>query len=157
MVWGFGGINQLKKIVMEFEIKNVKPFEVEPRDFTIEWNKIESVYKGRLDACSCGCEGEYLYTQHYAKCIAKNDGNMLLLDDVNDKQDLFIQGILTNEFQRPKMLTKNNNITYIKSSDKWIFEVETNRKVIKNGGWDEEAIYGYRVYQKFNTINVLNE
>ena len=70
---------------------------------------------------------------------------MLLLDDVSDKQDLFIQGILNNEFQ-------NNNITYIKSSDKWIFIIETNRKVIKNGGWDEEAIYGYRVYQKFNTI-----
>jgi len=133
------------QIVMEFEIKNVKPFEVEPRDFTIEWNKIESVYKGRLNACACGCEGEYLYTQHYAKCIAKNDGNMLLLDDVSDKQDLFIQGILNNEFQ-------NNNITYIKSNDEWIFEVETNREVIKNGGWDEEAIYGYRVYQKFNTI-----
>tara|TARA_R100001460_G_scaffold104030_1_gene149516 strand:+ start:1319 stop:1714 length:396 start_codon:yes stop_codon:yes gene_type:complete len=130
---------------MEFEIKNVKPFEVEPRDFTVEWNKIKSVYKGRLDSCSCGCEGEYLYTQHYAKCIAKNDGNRLLLDDVSDSQDLFIQGILNNEFQ-------NNNITYIESNDELIFEVETNRKVIKNGGWDEEAIYGYRVYQKFNTI-----
>ena len=131
---------------MKFEIKNVKPFEVEPRDFTIEWNKIKSVYKGRLNACACGCEGEYLYTQHYAKCKAKNDGNRFFLDEVSDSQDLFIQGILNNEFQ-------NNNITYIKSNDEWIFEVETNREVIKDGyGWDEEIVYGYRVYKKFNTI-----
>ena len=134
------------QIVMEFEIKNVKPFEVEPRDFTIEWNKIQSVYKGRLNACACGCAGEYLYTQHYAKCKAKNDGNRLFLDKVSDKQDLFIQGILNNEFQ-------NNNITYIKSNDEWIFEVETNREVIKDDyRLDEEIVYGYRVYQKFNTI-----
>jgi hypothetical protein len=126
---------------MKFEIKNVKPFEVEPIDFTIEWNRIEKVYRGRLNACACGCEGEYLYTQHYANCKAD-----MSLDEVSDSQDLFIQGILNNEFQ-------NNNITYIKSNDEWIFEVETNREVIKDDyGWDEEIVYGYRVYKKFNTI-----
>jgi hypothetical protein len=53
---------------------------------------------------------------------------------------------LNNEFQ-------NNNITYIKSNDEWIFEVETNREVIKDDyRLDEEIVYGYRVYQKFNTI-----
>ena len=128
---------------MKFEIKNVKPFEVEPRDFTIEWNKIAKVYRGRLNACACGCEGEYLYTQHYANYKADNDGNRLLLDEVSDNQDLGIQGILNDEFQ-------NNNITYIKSNDEWIFEVETNREVIKE--WDEEIVYGFRIYKKFNTI-----
>jgi len=134
---------------MEFKIKNVTPFEVEPRDFTIEWNKIESVYKGRLNACACGCSGQYLYTQHYANYRAESDGNMLLLDDVSEKRDHQISKILTDKF------LNNNNISYQRSNGEFIFEVETDRYMeTDENGWEEEIVKGFRIYQKFKPFKI---
>ena len=134
---------------MEFKIKNVTPFEVGPRDFTIEWNKIESVYKGRLNACACGCSGEYLYTQHYANYRAESDGNMLLLDDVSENRDNQISKILTDKF------LNNTNISYQRSDGEFIFEVETERYMETNeNDWQEEIIEGFRIYQKFKPFKI---
>ena len=134
---------------MEFQIKNVSPLEVEPRAFTIEWNKIDSIYKGRLNACSCGCAGEYLYTQHYANYRAESDGNMLLLDDVSDNRDNQISKILTRNF------LNNNNIKYLRSNDEFIFEVETERYMkTDENGWEEEIVKGFRIYQKFKPFKI---
>ena len=134
---------------MEFQIKNVTPLEVEPRDFTIEWNKIESVYKGRLNACSCGCAGNYLYTQHYANYRANTDGNKLLLDLVSEWKDARISKILTDKF------LNNNNITYLRSNDEFIFEVETDHYMETNeNGWEEEIIKGFRIYQNFKPFKI---
>lgn len=134
---------------MEFQIKNVSPLEVEPRAFTIEWNKIDSIYKGRLNACSCGCAGEYLYTQHYANYRAESDGNMLLLDDVSDNRDNQISKILTRNF------LNNNNIKYLRSNDEFIFEVETDRYMeTDENGWEEEIVKGFRIYQKFKPFKI---
>lgn len=135
---------------MEFQIKNVSPLEVDPRDFTIQWDKIGSIYKGRLNACSCGCSGEYLYTQHYANYRAESDGNMLLLDDVSDSRDNQISKILTGNF------LNNNNIKYLRSSDEFIFEVETERYMeTDENGWEEEIVKGFRIYQKFKPFKII--
>ena len=132
---------------MEFQIKNVSPLEVEPCDFTIQWDKIGSIYKGRLNACSCGCMGNYLYTQHYANYRAETDGNRLLLKDVSD--DKKISKILTGNF------LNNNNIKYLRSNDEFIFEVETERYMkTDNKGWEEEIVKGFRIYQKFKPFKI---
>lgn len=129
---------------MEFKIKNVTPLEVDPREFTIQWDKISSIYKGRLNSCACGCAGDYLYTQHYANYRANTDGNKLLLDLVSEWKDAKISNILTDKF------LNNNNITYLRSNDEFIFEVETDRYMESNEhDWEEEIILGYRIYQKF--------
>ena len=134
---------------MEFKIKNVTPLEVDPRDFTIEWNKIESIYKGRLNACACGCSGDYLYTQHYANYRAESDGNMLLLDHVSEKRDNRISKILTHNF------LNNNNITYLRSDGQFIFEVETERYMDRDeDGWEEEIVKGFRIYQNFKPFKI---
>ena len=112
---------------MEFQIKNVSPLEVEPCDFTIQWDKIGSVYKGRLNACSCGCEGNYLYTHHKVIKTMWDTGNFL----------------------------NNNNIKYLRSNDEFIFEVETERYMkTDNKGWEEEIVKGFRIYQKFKPFKI---
>ena len=134
---------------MEFKIKNVTPFEQETRDFTINWNSIESIYKGRLNACSCGCAGDYLYTQHYADYRSQKDGNVLLLDLTNPAKDRIIQEILTRVF------LNKEGIKYQRDNDGWIFEIETEHVTDSNEhGWEEEVIKGYRIYSKFSPFKI---
>lgn len=125
---------------MDFEIKNVHPFETTPEDFTINWENIDSVYEGRLNACSCGCEGEYLYTQHHANYRANTDGNKLLLDLVNDDVDKRIKRIIEYFVKQ-----KGTNRTYTHINDEIIFEVETHQKGNK--------IFGYRIFHKYKPFN----
>lgn len=125
---------------MEFEIKNVHPFETEPRDFNIKWNNIDSVYKGQLNSCSCGCSGEYLYTQHYADYRANTDGNKLLLDVSSDEVDEKIKRII-QYFATDKGVNKG----YQRDTDGIIFEVETHQK--------DGKTFGYRIYHKNKPYN----
>lgn len=125
---------------MDFKIKNVHPFETEPKDFTINWENIDSVYKGRLNSCACGCEGEYLYTQHYANFRANTDGNKLLLDGSNDDVDKRIKRII-EYFVKDKGVNK----TYLHNIDEVIFEVETHR--------EDDKVFGYRIYHKNKPFN----
>ena len=66
------------------KFKNVQPSHEVERDFDLKYEKIKSVYKGRIDACTCGCEGEFHYTKHYAEYKAQVEGNGLLLPLAND-------------------------------------------------------------------------
>lgn len=76
------------------KMTNVKPYENFARDFDISLDKIRHVYSGVINRCTCGCEGDYFYTQHYATYRLKTDGNELLLPMTSEKQDLKILKML---------------------------------------------------------------
>ena len=67
----------LKMETIKFQ--NVEPSHEVARDFDLKYERIKSVYYGRIDACTCGCEGQYFYTNHYAKYKSAVEGNRLLL------------------------------------------------------------------------------
>jgi len=61
------------------KFKNVQPSHEVARDFDLKYETIKSVYYGRIDACTCGCDGQYFYTKHYAEYKSAVEGNRLLL------------------------------------------------------------------------------
>lgn len=126
-----------------FQINNVTPIEMPTRGFEIQWEKIESVYKGRLNVCACGCAGHYLYTQHYAECTE----NALLSSETGIGTDNDIKKILEE-------ICTHTNATYQWDGDGVIIEVETHRETQTT--WEDEDVYdteehifGYRLYLKF--------
>ena len=68
------------------KFKNVEPSHEMERDFDLKYERIKSVYKGRIDACTCGCEGNFNYTKHYAEYKSKVEGNKLLLPMADDRK-----------------------------------------------------------------------
>jgi hypothetical protein len=67
------------------KLENVQPSHEIARDFDLKYERIRAVYEGRIDACTCGCEGKYHYTKHYAEYKSAVEGNGLLLPIANDK------------------------------------------------------------------------
>ncbi len=67
------------------KLENVQPSHEMVRDFDLKYERIRAVYEGRIDACTCGCEGKYHYTKHYAEYKSAFEGNGLLLSMANDK------------------------------------------------------------------------
>ena len=131
-------------------LKNVKPFEQNPRDFRIEWDKIESVYKGRLNACSCGCAGDYLYTQTYGRYCKHVNGNDILHEMTSVLKDTEIAGILS------KMEARSSDVFYQWDRDGVILELMTDE--YKEHYWEDDDVYsdeiiqkGYRVYLKWKS------
>ena len=127
-----------------FQINNVTPFEMPTRGFEIQWEKIESVYKGRLNVCACGCAGDYLYTKHYAQSTA---GNEALIGISSDKMDNRIKTILGE-------MCSHTDAKYQIDNGGVIIEVETHRE--NETIWEDEDVYdteehifGYRLYLKF--------
>jgi len=68
------------------KFENVQPVQQSARNFDLKYKEIESVYYGIIDACTCGCNGDYSYTKHYAEYKAQVEGNELLLPIADDKQ-----------------------------------------------------------------------
>lgn len=68
------------------KFKNVEPSHEMERDFDLKYERIKSVYKGRIDACTCGCEGNFNYTKHYAEYKSRVEGNKLLLPMADDRK-----------------------------------------------------------------------
>lgn len=66
------------------KFKNVEPSHEVERNFDLKYERIKQVYKGRIDACTCGCEGKYHYTKHYAEYKSVVEDNHLLLPMAND-------------------------------------------------------------------------
>ena len=66
------------------KFKNVQPSHEVARDFDLKYERIRQVYYGRIDACTCGCEGQFFYTKHYAKYKSAVEGNDLLLPIADD-------------------------------------------------------------------------
>lgn len=67
------------------KLKKVKPSHEIERSFDLKYERIKSIYEGRIDACTCGCEGKFHYTKHYAEYKSLVEGNRLLLPMANDK------------------------------------------------------------------------
>ena len=130
---------------MEFQIKNVKPMSLDPVNFKINWENISTIYAGKLNSCACGCGGNYFYTQNYANYRAETDGNRLLLDEVSDEVDLFIQNIITEKF------LNSSDVKYMHSGNEWILEVETSSRIDE---YNDEVIKGYRIYSNFNPFKI---
>jgi len=128
---------------MEFQIKNATPL-YEPMNFKINWENISGVYKGVLNACGCGCKGDYFYTQHYANYRANTDGNTLLLDGTSDELDLAIENIIIEKF------SNSSDVKYTHVGDEWILEVETSTKRNER---DDVVIRGYRIFSSFKPFN----
>tara|TARA_Y100001938_G_scaffold151185_1_gene247054 strand:+ start:147 stop:635 length:489 start_codon:yes stop_codon:yes gene_type:complete len=80
-------VKQLKIKIMftTIQLKKVKPSHEIARNFDLEYKRIKSIYEGRIDACTCGCEGKFHYTKHYAEYKSQVEGNGLLLPMANDK------------------------------------------------------------------------
>ena len=58
-----------------------KPMEM-TQTFEINFDKITSVYRGKLDCCRCGCGGNYLYTSVEAeKLNADRDKHFIKSSD----------------------------------------------------------------------------
>jgi len=68
------------------KFENVQPIQQPARGFDLKYETIKSVYHGRIDACTCGCDGEYFYTKHYAEYKTQVEGNELLLPLADDKK-----------------------------------------------------------------------
>ena len=66
------------------QLKKVKPSHEMERNFDLKYERIKAVYEGRIDACTCGCEGKYYYTKHYAEYKSQVEGNGLLLQMADD-------------------------------------------------------------------------
>lgn len=116
----------------EMVLKNVKPFEIKPRDFRFDFKNIVSVYDGRLNSCACGCSGDYYYTSHSDEPYNVDD------DKVKDIIEAFVQRSEEVQFQRGL-------------NSEWVFELVVENKCND----DEEAFFamvtlGYRVYMDFN-------
>jgi len=132
-------------------LKNVKPFPQETRDFRIEWDKIESVYEGRLNSCACGCSGDYLYTKTYGlyhEAVNNYDG---LRKQTSVDMDLKISRILQ------AMERRSSDVRYQREDNGVILELHAD--TIKESYWEEEDSYsheviekGYRVYLKWTSF-----
>jgi len=72
------------------KFKNVEPSHEVERNFDLKYERIKAVYKGRIDACTCGCEGDFHYTKHYAEYKSKVENNHLLLPLANDGEVEFL-------------------------------------------------------------------
>ena len=68
------------------KLEKVNPSHEIPRSFDLKYEKIKAVYEGRIDACTCGCEGKFHYTKHYAKYKSQVEGNHLLLPMADDNK-----------------------------------------------------------------------
>lgn len=68
------------------QLKEVQPSHEIPRNFDLKYERIKAVYEGRIDACTCGCEGKFHYTKHYAEYKSQVEGNGLLLPMADDKK-----------------------------------------------------------------------
>lgn len=66
------------------KLNNVQPSHEVARDFDLKYERIRQVYYGRINACTCGCEGQFFYTKHYAKYKSAVEGNDLLLRIADD-------------------------------------------------------------------------
>ena len=117
-------------------LKNVKPLDPIARDYNIDWKNVEDVYIGRLDCCGCGCEGDYLYTTHYANYRANTDGNKLLLDLVSNELDERIQEIIEE-------MSKSEDIGQYTSFDR-------ERTFVLKTHEDDNGEYGYRLNVRFD-------
>ena len=68
------------------KFKNVEPSHEVERNFDLKYERIKAVYKGRIDACTCGCEGKYHYTKHYAEYKSVVENNHLLIPMADDNE-----------------------------------------------------------------------
>lgn len=76
--------NIKNKIMDTIKLEKVKPSHEVERNFDLKYKRIKSIYEGRIDACTCGCEGNFHYTKHYAEYKSLVEGNHLLLPMAND-------------------------------------------------------------------------
>ena len=49
--------------------------------FNFEMNSIQQIYIGKLNGCTCGCAGYYIYTQEFSDRRFAKDGIRLHHDD----------------------------------------------------------------------------
>ena len=73
---------------------SAKPMEM-TQTFEINFDKILQVYRGKLDCCRCGCEGDYLYTSVEAeKLNAERDNHFIKSSDKAIMNDIkkFVSG-----------------------------------------------------------------
>jgi len=68
------------------KLEKVQPSHEIERSFDLKYERIKAVYEGRIDACTCGCEGKFHYTKHYAEYKSLVESNHLLLPMANDKK-----------------------------------------------------------------------
>jgi hypothetical protein len=71
-----------------------KPMEM-TQSFEINFDKILQVYRGKLDCCRCGCEGDYLYTSIEAeKLNADRENHFIKSSDKAIMNDIkkFVSG-----------------------------------------------------------------
>ena len=66
------------------KLEKVNPSHETPRNFDLKYERIKAVYFGRIKGCTCGCEGQYFYTKHYAQYKSQVEGNRLLLSIADD-------------------------------------------------------------------------
>ena len=128
---------------MEFQINEVTPV-YEKRNFKINWKNITGIYKGVLNACGCGCNGDYFYTQHYANYRAYTDGNKLLLSEASEELDLSIKNIIAEKF------ANSSDVIYTSYDDEWILEIKTSTRENERG---EEVIRGYRLFVSIKPLD----
>ena len=84
------------------KLEKVNPSHEIPRNFDLKYERIKAVYEGRIDACTCGCEGNFHYTKHYAEYKSLVESNHLLLPMADDKKiERHLKRAMTHHQQKP--------------------------------------------------------
>ena len=118
----------------ETKIHNAKILTDTKRDFSIRWECIEQVYDGQLNSCACGCQGDYLYTEHYAD-----------IRNVGRKPNVMLHSSNTRIVKILEEMSVAHEVGFQQEDNGWILELQT--ETTKNG-YDDEVELGYRIYFK---------
>ena len=116
------------------EIKNARILTDTKKDFSIQWECIESVYDGQLNSCACGCQGDYLYTSHCTDIMNVGRKPDVLLYPSDKK----IKNILDE-------MSRSHEVGFQQDDKGWILELHTETR----DNWEgDEMEIGYRIYFK---------
>ena len=121
---------------MNFKIKNTTPlYPTDTKDFEIGWETIEQVYEGQLNCCSCGCGGDYFYTQHYCDHRRQSYFDLAFLKSSDEK----IKTLLS-------IVEESNNVgwMYCNTTNRYILEAKL--KEYTEYGTNQIIEQGIRVY-----------
>jgi hypothetical protein len=130
-------------------LEKVQPSHEIERNFELSYEKIEQVYHGRIDACTCGCEGEFYYTKHYAKYKSQVEGNHLLLPMADDKK---VERHLKRMMFFHKEYHGRNTSFFVRMGGGYCIKVRTHKKWNDDEGKDVQM--GYIINIHWMDINV---
>ena len=125
------------------KLKNVEPSHEVARDFDLKYERILQVYYGRINACTCGCEGQFFYTKHYAEYKSKVEGNELLLPIADD---LKVERLLKRALEH-----SDKAKFFVQMSGGYCIKIPTH---IESNGYDDEIQMGYIIELHWRDIKL---